>query len=202
MNVVSWYHHEKLSERQHSISRLIMNWWNSPCDNLPVTVVRVCSQQMTLQQLVKFKTSQQHLSSYSTTSSLFNFKIYWRQVSIGSCNGLVPNRHQAVVWTNDEPAHCNVCITQSSKCEHHLFRKPFVFSVKTNHFRNKWSREFYIMYRQQNLQNWIWNTKQWRKHNTKIKLIYCLFYVQTLRLNRHCSVDHGHKYNIYICTKI
>ena len=29
----------------------------------------------------------------------------WQKVSIGSGDGLVPNRHQAITWTNDDPVH-------------------------------------------------------------------------------------------------
>ena len=43
--------------------------------------------------------------------SKFRFKFYWnlflrvQYVSVGSSNGLAPNRRQAVIWTNADPVH-------------------------------------------------------------------------------------------------
>ena len=33
---------------------------------------------------------------------MFSFKFHWQYISIGSGNGLVPNRQQAITWTNDD----------------------------------------------------------------------------------------------------
>ena len=36
----------------------------------------------------------------------------WQEVSIGSGNGLVPNRRQAIAWTNSDPVHWYICGTR------------------------------------------------------------------------------------------
>ena len=33
----------------------------------------------------------------------FRLKFHWSLFSIGSDNGLAPNRRQAIIWTNDDP---------------------------------------------------------------------------------------------------
>ena len=52
-----------------------------------------------------------HFSEYKI--KIFWFEFHWRLFlrirvqlfSIGSCNGLTPNRRQAIAWTNDDPVH-------------------------------------------------------------------------------------------------
>ena len=40
----------------------------------------------------------------------------WQQINTGSVNDLVPNRWQAITWTNDGPVYCqHMCITKTQR---------------------------------------------------------------------------------------
>ena len=42
---------------------------------------------------------------YSNFTGIYFYGSNWQQSSIGSDNGLVPNRQQAIIWTNDGLVH-------------------------------------------------------------------------------------------------
>ena len=52
----------------------------------------------------------------------------WQQASIGSDNGLAPNRRQAITWTNAYPVHWCIYAAlrgdELSRCIHQLIWKP------------------------------------------------------------------------------
>ena len=39
---------------------------------------------------------------------MYSQKSAWQKASIGSGNGLAPNRRQTIIWTNADPVHCRI----------------------------------------------------------------------------------------------
>ena len=47
--------------------------------------------------------------SQTICSNAFSWKyLNWQYVSIGSDNGLIPSRRQAIIWTNADPVQCRI----------------------------------------------------------------------------------------------
>ena len=66
-----------------------------------------------------------------------------QQTSIGSGNGLAPNRRQAIIWTNDDPVHWRIYAAlgedglNSLSCKLHLNQiTSFKYSVKIFFMKN------------------------------------------------------------------
>ena len=64
----------------------------------------------------------QHFQMHFLERKCLNFHWYftevysqgsnWQYTSIGSDNGLVPTRQQAIIWTNDDLVYWGICVTQ------------------------------------------------------------------------------------------
>ena len=59
----------------------------------------------------------------------------WEHVNIGSRNGLVPNRWQAITWTSDDPIHWCICVSRPQRvkcsCTQVVTRHPINFIWST-----------------------------------------------------------------------
>ena len=47
-------------------------------------------------------------NSVTLGSPVCCLECYWKEPSIGLDNGLAPNRHQAIIWTNADPIHWRI----------------------------------------------------------------------------------------------